>query len=221
MPLNDLELATLSWSCYFDIATFDRVIALDGDWAGIKHYPDNEHVIAFRGSTTVEDWLRDFQGLMVEDPELGGVETGFMKGIRDVLAYAGDEIEAVPAPKIYITGHSLGAARALLFAALVCAQGHAQVIQRVTVFGSPRPGGMKVLKLLNNVPINSYKNGDDPVCDVPIEIPLLEPYTHPRQLIVVDVPPSEDDSWGPIARHHSELYVAAMRKLYGQSNSGV
>ncbi len=215
MPLNDLDLATLSWSCYFNVATFDRVVDLNGDWAGIKHYPDNEHVIAFRGSTTIEDWLRDFQGLMIQDPELGGVETGFMKGIRDVLANVGDEINGLYCPKLYITGHSLGAARALLFAALVCAQGHAQAIQKVAVFGSPRPGGVKVLKLLNNVPVNSYKNGNDLVCDVPFDIQNFAPYMHPRQLIKVDVPPPEDDSWGPLARHHSELYLAAMRKLYG------
>lgn len=209
--LSDLDLATLCWSCYNDVATFDRVIDINGDFAGIKHYPDNEHVIAFRGSTTVEDWLRDFQGLMIDDPELGGVETGFMRGIRDTLAHCGDEIDGTP--KLYITGHSLGAARALLFAALTAAQGHSQLIERVVVFGSPRPGGRKVSNWLASTRINSYKNGDDPVCDVPFDIPLIEPYMHPRQLIPVDVPPPEDDSWGPIARHHVELYQAAMKGI--------
>ena len=210
MPPSDFDLATLSWSCYFDTAVFDRVVDLNGDWAGIKHFPDY-HAVAFRGSTTIEDWYRDFQGLMIQDPELGGVETGFVRGIRDVLANVGDEVDGA-APQLYITGHSLGAARALLFAALVAAQGHTRSLRRVSVFGSPRPGGKRIIDLLAPVEVNSYKNGNDPVCDVPFEIPVFEPYRHPRTLIPVDVPPPEDDAWGLLARHHSELYIAAMKE---------
>lgn len=209
MLLSDFDLATLSWSCYFDTATFDRVVDLNGDFAGIKHY-DDCHVIAFRGSTTFEDWFRDFQGLMVTDPSLGGVDMGFMRGIRDVLAHVGDEIGGV-APKLYITGHSLGAARALLFAALVASQGHGKFIQRATVFGCPRPGGKAVYELLAPIQINSYKNRADPVCDVPFEIPLIEPYRHPRASIPVNVAPEPGDLWGLLADHHSELYIKAMK----------
>lgn len=212
MPLSDFDLATLSWSCYNDTAAFDRIVDLNGDWTGIKHYPSNEHVIAFRGSTTIQDWYRDFQGLMIQDPDLGGVETGFMRGIRDVLAHVGDEVEG-PLPQLYVTGHSLGAARALLFAGLLVTQGHSRCLKRVSVFGSPRAGGRKLVELLDPIDVHIYKNRFDPVCDVPLEIPLLEPYRHVRPLIAVDEPPSELDPWGIVADHHSELYVAAMKRM--------
>lgn len=209
---TDLDAATLCWACYSDAAAFDRVIEVSGVWAGIKHYPGYS-AIAFRGSTTLEDWLRDFVGIMIYDPEIGGVEAGFMMGMRDVMAHVADEIKQ-PSPKIYITGHSLGAARALAFAALVAVQGFSKVIQGVTTFGSPRPGGAKIKSLLANIPVNSYKNGNDPVTDVPFDIEVLAPYLHPRDLIPVNVAPSADDGWGILAHHHAELYLKAMQEKY-------
>lgn len=208
--LTDLDCATLCWSCYNDVGIFDRVIEFDGVWAGIKHYEDCS-AIAFRGSSTLQDWIRDFEGLMVNDPAIGCVEQGFMRGMRDVIAHAADEINT-SMPKIYVTGHSLGAARALIFSGLVAAMGLPKILQRCVTFGSPRPGGAKLKEVLAPVEIHSYKNGDDPVTEVPIAFPLF-PYAHPRDLIMVDVPPAAGDMWGVLARHHSELYVQAMKGL--------
>lgn len=210
--LTDLDLATLCWSCYNDTNTFDRIVFTSGVWAGIKHYPDCS-AIAFRGSTTIEDWLRDFQGTMVDDPALGRIEQGFLSGMRDVAAHLVDEIPKLPKSKtLYITGHSLGAARAFILAGLICAAGSGLAINSVVTFGPPRPGDARLKHILAPVDIRAYKNGNDPVCDVPVMLPLF-PYIAPRALLPVNVAPAADDPWGLLAHHHIELYIQAMKGL--------
>lgn len=210
--LTDLDLVNLCVACYEEPAAFDAIIDQDGVWVGVKHYEDCS-VIAFRGSTTFLDWVRDFEASMVPDPTLGWVEMGFLRGMRDIKAHV-DTIVPYNKP-MYITGHSLGAARALLFAALCNAA--EEEIAAVVTFGSPRPGGQKLKNILALVPVRSYKNGDDPVTDVPLDIPLIDGYIHPHDLIAVDVPANPGDTWGLLSRHHSQLYQQAMKKLCATS----
>lgn len=207
MPLSDLDCANLCAACYNATEIFDRVIDIAGVWAGVKHYEDCS-AVAFRGSTTINDWLHDFQGNLYSDAALGGVEEGFLLGIRDAKAHL-DLVIPFGKP-LYITGHSLGAAHALIFAAFW------QLSQRVTVavvtFGSPRPGTDQLKRILAPVGIRSYKNGNDPVTGVPLSLFGI-PYCHPRDLIDVDVPPPSDDPWGMLARHHIQFYQEAMKNL--------
>lgn len=209
MPQTDLDLAVLCWSCYYATDVFDKIIDVDGVWVGVKNYDDCS-VIAFRGSTTILDWLRDFQGFMIDDYDLGSIEVGFRSGIRDVFS----NIDPMVKNPLYITGHSLGAARALVYAGLTKLKN--EKIEAVVTFGSPRPGGQKLKDILASVPIRSYKNENDIVTDVPFAIPIIEPYLHPRDLISVNVAPEPNDLWGPVAVHRSELYIQAMKGLVNE-----
>lgn len=207
--LNNLDCAKLCQACYDAPDTFDRVVFTSDVWAGIKHYEDCA-VVAFRGSTTINDWLRDFRGWMIKDPQLGMVEDGFMAGLRDVLAHLIDEVNQ-PQPKhLFITGHSLGAAEALLFGALIQALGYGATINSIVVFGSPRPAAAQVKQILDPITIFSYRNGIDPVPEVPVRIPEFEPYVHPRDLIHVNYLPVQDDPWGFMAPHHIDYYIKAL-----------
>lgn len=207
--ISDLACAQLCQACYNTPDSFNRVVYTSDVWAGIKHY-DAYTVIAMRGSTTINDWLRDFRGWMVKDPQLGMVEDGFMAGMRDVFAHLVDEI-AAPAPKsLCITGHSLGAAEALILGGLITDGGHGAAIDAIVTFGSPRPGGQRLKNILTPIAVRSYRNIMDPVCEVPVRIPELEPYMHPRDLIGIVAAPPPDDPWGPIADHHIELYIKAL-----------
>lgn len=207
--LSQLDCAKLCQACYNAPDIFDRVVFTSDVWAGIKHYDDCS-AIAFRGSTTLNDWLRDFRGWMINDPQLGMVEDGFMAGLRDVLAHLVDEIEKPEEKNLFITGHSLGAAEALLFGALIQALGYGKTIHSITVFGSPRPAGAKVKEILAPITIFSYRNGTDPVTEVPLRILDLEPYMHPRDLISVNYPAALDDPWGLMAPHHIDYYIGAL-----------
>lgn len=207
--VTDLELAQVCWDLYFEPNKLDHVVDTDGVTVGISH-KDEHSIICFRGSTTLLDWMRDFQAQMVFDADLGGVELGFMQGLRKI---AGERPGgAIPASPIYITGHSLGAARALIFAALEKLKG--LPIAGVTVFGPPRPGAAKLKEILAPVPVRMYRNRLDPVCEVPFDIPLIDPYVHVSDLISVDAAPAPEDPWGFVADHHMELYLEALKGLH-------
>lgn len=208
--INDLEASNYCAACYSSRALFDAVysgLATQEVWLGVKDLSDCL-VIAFRGSISFLDWQRDLNSIMISDPVLGGVEAGFMEGMHDVYNKLSPLISSKP---ILITGHSLGAARALIFAGLLEVAGVKP--EKVVIFGSPRPGAEKLKFILSGMAINSYRNRHDPVPNCPFDLPGM-PYVHPRDLIQVDAPPSQPDTWGLLADHHIQLYQTAMKGLF-------
>lgn len=180
---------TLPWDRFWDAG------GPDGICVG-----QNGSTLVFRGSVTPEDWFRDLKGNPIEDQVLGGVETGFMEGMHEFYAEIVDGLSQNP----IVCGHSLGAARALLFGALLTAN-HRPPAAIVT-FGSPMPGFQKLAAMLNIVPVSSYKNRFDPVTDVPVPFYPDKPYMHPRALLPLDIkPPLTDCSL--FADHHIGLYM--------------
>jgi triacylglycerol lipase len=98
-------------------------------------------IVAFRGSKEIEDWLTDFDVDRVAFP-VGAVHHGFSRAIRDIfdsLKSALQDPFARPVrPALYITGHSLGGALAVLAAFLLTQDGFD--VQGVYTFGQPRVG---------------------------------------------------------------------------------
>lgn len=123
---------------------------------------------------------------------------------------------------IFICGHSLGAARALLYA-------YARVKRNLRVDGvyalaPPKPGDSTIGPWLNAIPIAlSVINGRDIVPSVPEDVPQLnEEYVQPEPLIPILEQPSPTDL-NPLSKwHHIELYVAGCHKLkqYGEVTIG-
>ncbi len=170
-------------------------------------------VVAFEGSHTPLDWHRDFEAVMVNDVDLGAVENGFLQGMRDVQ----DEIDLPPDSPLIIIGHSLGAARAAIFAGLTFDQGMMVPGDRIVLFGCPRPGGENLKSILARIPITSYRNGKDPVCDVPFDIPLIEPYCHVRDFTMLNATPADDDIWNIVPDmgwHHIQNYRKGLEALH-------
>ena len=168
-------------------------------------------VVCFRGSVTLEDWMRDLDALYIDDPTIGGVHAGFAKGIAQFFA----STEGIIRSGFTICGHSLGAARALIFAGYMVAAGLNPAA--AITFGTPRPGFQKLTDILAPLSVRSYKNRFDPVCDVPAPILPDFPYIHPRAQIKVDAAPPIDE-FGLFADHHIELYVNGVDKLIGGGN---
>lgn len=215
--LNDYEIALLLQQQYDEAqGVFDVILDVSGVYCSVKYFQDFS-VICFRGSTTILDWCRDFQGIMVPDAELGGVEQGFITGLRDIDAHI-DTLPIFGSEKsVIITGHSLGAARALLFAGMWTLHNQMEPGDEVVVFGSPRPGGMKLKGILAPLTVRAYCNGRDPVCRVPLDIPLIDPYCEPCELIMLDEAPTPDDVWGGfIGWHHLfPNYGNGVKKVLG------
>jgi len=200
--MNDLDIAKICFKLYDDNpldADWDNLWPHDGGFAARKRVGDVD-VVIWRGSTTALDWIDDLDFEPVDYPVFGKVHAGFLKGVSAVW----DQVDATLGAKVIISGHSLGAAHALLHAARH--EVRSKRPQRVVVMGSPRPGFQKLADLLGPVSIASYKNGDDPVTMVPPTLPSW-PYVPPRDFIPLDVAPELGDSWGVFARHRWTLYL--------------
>lgn len=177
----------------------------DGGFAAMRRELGFD-VVVWRGSVTTLDWLDDLDAAPVDDLQLGWVHRGFREGVEAVRG----QVEAAVRQPLIITGHSLGAAHAWIHAGLRVVCGAAPV--RVVAFGSPRPGFTKLTELVSRVPSASYKNRYDPVTGVPVTT-LLFPYLEPVPFIELDEAPPPADSWGVLADHHMDLYLAGVTKL--------
>lgn len=166
---------------------------------------DDVQIIAFEGTQSPQEWVIDILGAFPADTKLdhdtlGVVHAGWYRDvcfIRDaILDYM---MSTKYGTRFAITGHSKGAAEALIFAAECVANGLS--IERVTTFGTPHPGDLN--GYLAHIPGADYRNNDDPVWDVPPFLP------HPRGRIqkFISIPPMVDDPWGPLASHHMGLYL--------------
>jgi predicted lipase len=92
-------------------------------------------IVAFRGSACVRDWLTDAR-IEYADTGLGRVHRGFWESTTSII----DQVRELETPSgsvpLVITGHSKGAAEALICAWLLARMGRA--VQSVHTFGGPR-----------------------------------------------------------------------------------
>lgn len=222
MP-SDVDIAALCAAIYaypeLPPETWDHYDAGldDGICWALKHR-DGYDVIVFRGSTTFQDWIRDFRAIAIST-RIGDVHAGFYAGME----HAWGDIRPLLKQPAIVTGHSLGAGRAGIMTGLMKADGVVPVAR--VVFGEPRPGLRDFSNFIEEIPGRSYRNGDthggpfdhDLVTDVPLPINLLNvevlPYEHPTPPIEVFAEPSAAGfkAWGIFAWHHIELYLAALK----------
>lgn len=207
MTTTDLDLARLCASSESSSPSgFDVILdGVDtGIWVAVSHRPDVD-IVTFRGSITIEDWWRDGHAEMISCLGLGQLHSGFSKNMGVVLSQLSIHIGDAP----IVTGHSLGAARAAIYAGMLSGFNRPR---KVTLFGCPRPGGEGLVAALKDIPVFSYKNRLDPVTDVPLPVPPEFPYVHVRDFIHVDG--LVDLSLGPPwYDHHISGYVAALETM--------
>jgi predicted lipase len=102
-------------------------------------------VVAFRGTKGIRDFITDAEFFRIPffvcagDPEpAGAVHAGFLMGVRPVMDAVADSIRSAGGSKVFLTGHSLGAAQAQLAAIILERRGIR--VDGVYTFGSPRLG---------------------------------------------------------------------------------
>jgi hypothetical protein len=221
--ITDLEAAQLADAIYDPDDGTSFVWARSWDLIGVvaRLYRSStgDQALVFRGSETVEDWVRDFFTLPhtpIDHPAIGPVHAGAAIGLDTLLTVISPDL----GPDVTVIGHSLGGMRAVIFGALMVVAGTPP--SRIVTFGAPRPGFMKLADILAPVPLAAFRNGTgamrsygvshDLVTDAILHIPGVAPYVRPREPQTdISAPPNPGDTLGPFAWHHSKLYVKGLQ----------
>lgn len=131
---NALECMRAAAAAYKQPATFETALAHVLD----IELPDSR-IIAFRGSANTQDWLTDFRCLPTDAGDGIKIHRGFYDAIKSIADQLVARLRCCQAP-IFITGHSLGGALAILAAKILETALSAGQVHSVFTFGGPRVG---------------------------------------------------------------------------------
>jgi hypothetical protein len=163
--MTPYDYAILCKRAYTDAPTIGKANS-----ASRMHVYDGVHV--FRGSDDTASWVADFDCSTVDVWGLGEVHGGFYGALAAILPGC----LSLPRPKA-IAGHSLGAALAILYAAVL-----AQIGTPVPVYAFEPPrlcadGTMAISLKAQDVSFYACRNGHDVVTQVPPGMTLPGPLT--------------------------------------------
>lgn len=165
---NEAEIAT------DDVTAIAQVVPGDGkatSFAAVLRYPDRT-VLAFQGTifNSFDDWLDDFRAEYNDNPAWQlGLPGKIHEGFAHQLAVVSDQILAALANNqkpLYITGHSQGAAQAVLATAWL--SGLKIPVAATYTFAAPRAGDSEFVKTLAQQAIYRVEFGNDIVPHVPL-----------------------------------------------------
>ena len=137
-------------------------------------------IIAFRGTSSVRDWMTDvnfdFEHIPNSRHENISVHDGFFDALDGVFEQCVLALRNIGGKPLFITGHSLGGALAQLFAFLIARQTSSPLIAGVYTFGSPRVGNKAFAAAYNNLLKAATYNLVNACDPVPLLPPLLAGY---------------------------------------------
>jgi triacylglycerol lipase len=171
--------------------------------------------VAFRGTDDFDDVLTDLDIIPERYALLSGfghVHAGFQTVYRLVRGSIAANLAAtcVGCDQILVTGHSLGAAMAVLAAPDIFLNMPPNIQPRLITFAGPRPGLCDFAKAFNNVIQSCFR-----VVNFLDLVPCLPPLIYVQVGTQIDV-----DSGGPIdpiSRHSLFAYRAGLERLIKQA----
>lgn len=157
-------------------------------------------VVSFRGSTTIDAWLTNFDFGTTNTDICSGctAHRGFWNSWVDARSRVTPAVKqasaSYPNYKITVAGHSLGGAIASLAAAQLRNSGFAVALYN---FGSPRIGGSKISSYISNQSGGNFRvtHWNDPVPKVPL---LTMGYVHTSPEYYINKPNKQDVDTGDI-----------------------
>ena len=168
---TNVEIAAKSWG-FTNVRTFDLRRGRDVDTQGYIGACDQRVLVAFHGTSSLPDWLTNIQFAKDAGPK-GKVHESFQDAFFVSSLRIGKSIGAARGDQdIWITGHSLGGAPAVLLAATLAE--NSVPVAGVYTFGAPRVGDRPFANWLNKslkpIPNNRVANEGDLVPHVPSEL---------------------------------------------------
>lgn len=123
---------------------------------------DKAIVLAFRGSNDINDWISNIHVEPVVTLH-GTIHSGFYKEYEKLAPLFEPDINNAEARTIFLTGHSLGGALALITACFF-----RQLNPVVITFGSPRVGTTLFNSKVSTLRYIRWINGSDKICRLPV-----------------------------------------------------
>jgi triacylglycerol lipase len=165
---------------------FDRVKFYDKDHTQCFIATDRDKtVLSFRGTepSSPADWLTDALFFKKSD-QVGRVHYGFKESLNDVWPEIYLELLNNHKENLWITGHSLGGALAVLSSSRLMNQG---IVPRyLCTFGQPRVGNSEFTKFMNKSEVHQrIVNSGDIVPLMPPRFPVFG-YKHSGDLVLMD-----------------------------------
>jgi len=200
---NALTLATLSKAVYREdvanspdcrLTVFENFRPFENgktNTQGIVASDARNVVLAFRGTSAPQDFIIDARVRFVERP-LTAVHAGFGEAIESVWAAVVAELRRVWTPEktLWVTGHSLGGALAVLAGTMMPAD---LPVFQIATFGQPRVGDKEFAATFKSRRVKLYRfvNNNDVVPTVPgrswlISIKPFRVYQHVGDLQFFD-----------------------------------
>ncbi len=165
-PTNAGQLVSLSKNRY-NIQEPDKFIhKIDNtDYAFIAEYP-NRIIMTFRGTDNIKGWLSDFEIYPLQEAKT--IHQGFYDGWIVFKEMIDKYIKSYDEKPIYTTGHSRGAALAVLCARHLAKNRGINGLSCI-VYGCPRIGNKTFRDEYNKLPIDTTRveNGYDLVTGAP------------------------------------------------------
>nr|AFW99795.1 lipase 3646 [Cohnella sp. A01] len=195
-----------------DATSFDR----KRERFGFILESDRDIVVAFRGTSSTADWVSDALAYQIRYPyrdKAGQTHQGFTHIYRSARARIVSALTSLPPDKpVYVAGHSLGGALAVLCALDLATLDSRRLLAAYT-FGAPRTGDPGFARAFNAAVRKSFRiaNPYDAVAQLPpfiLRMPGSKKtyyYSHVRGAVVL---PFQNGS--PAANHLIGSYFAAL-----------
>jgi hypothetical protein len=169
-------------------------------------------VVAFEGTRDLTEWAIDFDAVPLDTDtffhtDLGIVHAGWWNDVNSVADEIISALQVLSAKGTLLacTGHSKGAAEALIFSAFAKTRGIKW--QRVSTFGTPHPGYLN--GLITKDDGCDYRNMSAPADPVP-DVPFYLPRPRPLTFVTAPLPLFNVPDYHFMISHHIENYIAAI-----------
>ena len=186
--------------------------------------------IVLRGTVLAQEWLEDAKVCQVPYPyrrKTGMTHKGFTRVYRSVrlqiMKTVGELARTRGIETLYVTGHSLGGAVAMLAAVDLHANLHPRIRTILYTFAQPRTGSVRFTDFVDEQMDQSWRivNRNDSVCGVPGErvfcmsaFPdVVEYYATIRNEYYLDFGEKSSSPDDFVANHAILNYLAALRRL--------
>lgn len=141
----------------------DVAISIREVFFGYALTSDTHHIIALRGTQTNNEWINNASSRQVNfrtrEPQYGRVHRGFQTAYEKVITQIRRAVQQLnPALPLYVTGHSLGGAVAIMTAAnLTFDNSVPRGRTHVYTYGSPRVGDPTFARFYNGLLPNTFR----------------------------------------------------------------